>query len=124
MGRPNNRQALIRNARNGGPVQRVEVPKTHCLRCAGRRGIYALGRWHSSASPSGHAAGRADAQLGHRCRPSDRLRGIDMDIHELHDALPEELRVKSRELVPPEIALRAFAFMGDRNALLRRGGCL
>ena len=34
MGRPNPREAMIRNARAGRPFTRVEVPKTICPRCS------------------------------------------------------------------------------------------
>jgi hypothetical protein len=41
MGRPKYRQALIKAAREGRPVQRVEIPRVACERC-GQHGIYAL----------------------------------------------------------------------------------
>lgn len=40
MARPSKREALIRNARQGQPFTRVEVPRTTCERC-GQGGIYA-----------------------------------------------------------------------------------
>jgi hypothetical protein len=57
MGRSTPRQALVRAARNGGPVQRVEIPRVSCPRC-GQEGIYAL----PSGEPRGHL------------RPADRER--------------------------------------------------
>lgn len=33
MGRPSKREALIRNARQGQPFDRVEIPRTTCGRC-------------------------------------------------------------------------------------------
>jgi hypothetical protein len=41
MARPSKREALIRNARQGQPFDRVEVPRTTCERCR-QDGIYAL----------------------------------------------------------------------------------
>jgi hypothetical protein len=41
MGRPTPRQALIRSAREGRPVQRVEISRVGCPRCR-QEGIYAL----------------------------------------------------------------------------------
>lgn len=41
MGRSTPRQALIKAARNGGPVQRVEISRVACERC-GQDGIFAL----------------------------------------------------------------------------------
>lgn len=35
------RQALVKAAREGGPVHRVEIPRTTCERCR-QGGIYAL----------------------------------------------------------------------------------
>lgn len=41
MGRSSHRQTLIRNARQGGPVDRVEISRVACERC-GQDGIFAL----------------------------------------------------------------------------------
>ena len=40
MGRRTSRQQLVHDARDGRPVQRVEVPKTICPRCSSE--VYAL----------------------------------------------------------------------------------
>ena len=53
MGRPTPRQALVKAAREGQPVQRVEIPKVTCERC-GQEGIYAdaSGRPHPHLRPT------------------------------------------------------------------------
>lgn len=49
MPRPTKRQQLLRDAREGRPVMRVEIPRMACTRC-GQDGIYAL----SDGSPRPH----------------------------------------------------------------------
>jgi hypothetical protein len=41
MSHPTKRQALVKAARQGRPVQRVEIPRVTCGRC-GQEGIYSL----------------------------------------------------------------------------------
>jgi hypothetical protein len=48
VARPTKRQALIQAARDGQPVQRVEIPRTTCPRCG--TGQYAL----SNGEPRPH----------------------------------------------------------------------
>lgn len=53
------RQALIRAARDGQPVQRVEIPRTTCPRC-GQDGIYAL----ADGSPRPHLRSAVHGDVG------------------------------------------------------------
>jgi hypothetical protein len=41
MARPTKAQALVKAAREGQPIQRVEIPRAACERC-GQDGLYAL----------------------------------------------------------------------------------
>lgn len=61
MGRPTKRQQLLRAARAGELVHRVEIPRVASTRC-GQHGIYAL----SDGSPRPHHRRAVQGDLAYR----------------------------------------------------------
>jgi hypothetical protein len=72
--RPTMASALVRAARSGQPVQRVEIPKVECPRCGSE--VYAAAdgttpRPHMRSSVPGESGYRADVPTMTDCLPCD-----------------------------------------------------
>ena len=108
-------QQLAKQAREGRPVQRVEIPRVTCPRCG--TGQFAL----PDGTPRAHlrAARPGEAMYSALIPTMTGVRGVDMTLEEHYRSLPDELRVK-RELIP--LATReASAYATDLDAMLDAG---
>jgi hypothetical protein len=102
MGKPTQRQALIKAAREGQPVQRVEVPRTTCPRCGARQ--YASGdgmpRPHLRATVPGEALYSSEIPIMTDCEA--QITAVSWED------LPGDMRA-------------AYAYLAGRDALADAG---
>ena len=108
------RQALIKQAREGAPVERKELPaKVTCPACGRDQWPDADGnpRYHERPARPGDPAYRAELPVMVGCR--------ELTLAEHHEALPDELRI-TPDMLPADVA-DAFAYLVERDALTDAG---
>jgi hypothetical protein len=112
MSHPTKAQKLLRAAREGQPVQRVEIPRVTCEQC-GQEGLLAT---PDGATPRPHLRPAVQGDPGWSEIVPVRVECEERaatSLEELAARLPEELRVKP-ELMPAEVAAAIDAFEAER----------